>query len=58
MEVLLHEANKDLPYLGELAARGELTPAIEREYALHEVPLAMQRMCEGQVVGKAVITIA
>lgn len=58
VEVLMHEANKDLGYLGELAARGELRAAIEREYALHEVPLAMQRMCDGRILGKAVIAMA
>jgi NADPH:quinone reductase-like Zn-dependent oxidoreductase len=57
MRVLMHEANKDLAQLAELAADGRIHSAIEREYALGEVPLALQRMCDGQVIGKAVIAI-
>ena len=57
MGVLMHEANKDLGYLGRLAAEGRIRSAIEREYTLAEVPLALQRMCDGQVIGKAVIRI-
>lgn len=34
VELLLHKANHDLAYLGELAAAGQLTPVIEREYSL------------------------
>jgi len=55
--LLMHRANADLGYLGELAARGELRPVIEREYSLDQVPLAMQRLCDGLIVGKAVIKI-
>jgi len=58
MELLLHEPNKDLAHLGQLAAEARLHSAIEREYALSEVPLALQRMCDGEVIGKAVISIA
>lgn len=58
MNVLLHEANENLDLLAGLAAEGHLRAAIEREYALSEVPLALQRMCEGDVLGKAVIVIA
>jgi len=57
IELLLHEANKKLAELGQLVAGGQLRPVIEREYPLDEVPLAMQRMCDGLVVGKAVIKI-
>ena len=57
LDVLLHEANKDLAYLAQLAADGSLRPAIERQYALSETPLALQRMCDGEVVGKAVIVM-
>ncbi len=58
LELLLHEPNKDLAYLGQLAAEGRIHAAIEREYRLSEVPLALQRMCDGEVVGKAVIAVA
>lgn len=57
-ELLLHQANKDLGYLGQLAAEGQLVSRIEREYTLAEVPHALQRMCDGLIVGKAVIVIA
>ena len=58
MDVLMHEANKNLGQVAELAAEGSIRPAIERQYSLSEVPLAMQRMCEGAVLGKAVIVMA
>jgi NADPH:quinone reductase-like Zn-dependent oxidoreductase len=58
MNVLMHKANKDLGQLAQLAAEGKIHAAIEREYALHEVPEALSRMCAGAVVGKAVIVIA
>lgn len=58
LDVLMHEANKDLGYLAELAANGGIRPSIEREYTLSETPLAMQRMCDGEVQGKAVIVMA
>lgn len=58
ISVLMHEANKRLAQLAELAAKGGIRAAIEREYELHEVPLAMQRMCDAQVIGKAVISVA
>lgn len=57
VRLLLHEANRDLAYLAQLAAAGELRPAIEREYSLSELPTAMRRLCDGLVVGKAVIRI-
>lgn len=57
MNVLMHEANKDLDHLAGLAVQGHIRSAIEREYELSEVPLALQRMCEGSVIGKAVIVI-
>ena len=57
MNVLMHEANKDLGHLAELAATGRIRPAIDRKYALGEAPLALQRMCDGDVIGKAVIVI-
>jgi NADPH:quinone reductase-like Zn-dependent oxidoreductase len=57
LDVLIHEANKDLGYLAQLAAEGRIRAAIEREYTLAETPLAMQRMCDGDVLGKAVIVM-
>jgi len=57
LDVLMHEANKNLAELAELAADGRIRAAIEREYTLEETPLAMQRMCDGEVLGKAVIVM-
>lgn len=57
LDVLMHEANKDLAHMAALAADGRIRPAIEREYSLEEAPLAMQRMCDGEVLGKAVIVM-
>lgn len=57
LDVLIHEANKDLGYVAQLAADGSIRAAIEREYTLAETPLAMQRMCDGEVLGKAVIVM-
>lgn len=55
--VLMHEANKNLAQIAELAAKSCIRSAIEREYALSQAPLAMQRMCEGKVIGKAVVRL-
>ena len=57
LDVLMHQANKDLGYLAQLVADGGMRSAIEREYTLAEAPLALQRMCDGEVIGKAVIVM-
>jgi NADPH:quinone reductase-like Zn-dependent oxidoreductase len=57
LDVLMHVANKDLGHLAQLAADGRIRAAIEREYSLAETALAMQRMCDGEVQGKAVIVM-
>jgi len=57
LDVLMHQANKDLGYLAQLIADGGMRSAIEREYTLAEAPLALQRMCDGEVIGKAVIVM-
>lgn len=57
MGLLLHEPNKDLDYMARLASEGRLHPVIEREYRLAEAPDALQRMCDGAVLGKAVIAM-
>lgn len=58
VSVLMHEANKDLAQLTQLAAQGSIRSAIEHIYKLSELPLAMQRMCDAQVIGKAVIDLS
>ena len=55
IDLLLHKPNWHLDELAELAAEGQLRSAIERVYPLADVPLAMQRICDGEVIGKAVI---
>jgi NADPH:quinone reductase-like Zn-dependent oxidoreductase len=57
LDVLMHQPNKDLGYLAQLVADGGMRSAIEREYTLAEAPLALQRMCDGEVIGKAVIVM-
>ena len=57
LDVLMHEPNKDLGYLAERAADGSIRAVIEREYTLPETPLALQRMCDGEVLGKTVIVM-
>ena len=58
LDVLLHKANKNLAELAALAAKGSIHSAIGREYALRDTPLALQEMCDGQVIGKAVIIVS
>lgn len=48
---------EDLGFLGELLAAGTLKPVIEHEYTLEQVPEAMNRMGEGHVKGKLVISL-
>ena len=57
IDLLVHKPNRNLAELAELAADGRLRSAIERIYPLAELPLAMQRMCDGAVLGKAVIDL-
>ena len=47
----------DLVELDPRFDRGEVTPVIDSEFPLEEVPKAMRRFGEGQFIGKIVITI-
>jgi NADPH:quinone reductase-like Zn-dependent oxidoreductase len=55
----LAKANKDdLQFLKELIEAGDLTPVIDRTYALGETPEAIRYLEEGHARGKVVITVA
>ena len=48
---------EDLLFLGERLASGEVTPVVDREYALSEVADAFSYLGEGHARGKIVVTI-
>lgn len=50
------QPNKDLAYVNELWAAGQLKPAIEGPYSLREIPRLIQYFGAGQHQGKVVIT--
>ncbi len=49
---------EDLALSGELLSSGKLTTAIDRQYALEQVPEAMNYMAEGHAKGKIVVRMA
>jgi len=49
---------QDLEELARLVEAGKLTPVVDRQYALDQVPEAMQALVTGQVQGKLVIHVA
>ena len=58
MRMLLVPQNRtDLLAITELCEDGRIVPAIDREYALHEVPEAMRYVTEGHAKGKVVINL-
>lgn len=57
MALLAHQPNKDLSFLAELVVSGKITPAIDRCYPLSQAPMALQRLGEGNVLGKLIITM-
>ncbi|MGB5133293.1 MAG: NAD(P)-dependent alcohol dehydrogenase [Steroidobacteraceae bacterium] len=57
MGAMLAELNpKDLTILGELMQSGKVTPVIDRQFKLSEVPAAIQYLEQGHARGKVVIT--
>jgi NADPH:quinone reductase-like Zn-dependent oxidoreductase len=48
---------QDVALLTRLFESGELKPAIDRSYPLHDVPDALRYQASGQVAGKIVITV-
>lgn len=55
--LIVRRNRQDLAYVTELCQSGKLVPAIDRSYPLSEVPEALQRLGEGRVQGKLVITV-
>jgi NADPH:quinone reductase-like Zn-dependent oxidoreductase len=49
---------EDLLFMNELFEAGKLTPLIDRQYTLNELPQAMHHFAEGHPHGKIVITVA
>jgi NADPH:quinone reductase-like Zn-dependent oxidoreductase len=56
--VVCREHFLGLEHLAELAVTGQVTPAVERTYALEQVADAMRHLSAGQVRGKVVIAVA
>jgi NADPH:quinone reductase-like Zn-dependent oxidoreductase len=55
--VICKEHFSGVELLAELAATGQITPAVERTYPLDQVPDAMRHLESGQVRGKVVIAV-
>lgn len=56
--IFLARSNKeDLTIVGELMARGKVTPVIDRRFSLSEVPEALRYLEEGHARGKVAITL-
>jgi NADPH:quinone reductase-like Zn-dependent oxidoreductase len=51
------ENSDDLTALAELIDSGQVTPAVDRTYPLHEAPAALEYLREGHARGKVVITV-
>jgi NADPH:quinone reductase-like Zn-dependent oxidoreductase len=51
------ENHADLLVLTELIEAGKVRPAVDRTFALSEVPKAIQYLVDGQVRGKSVVTV-
>lgn len=49
---------EDLDVLGDLMREGKITPVIDRQYALSEVPEAIRYLEQGHARGKVVIKVA
>jgi NADPH:quinone reductase-like Zn-dependent oxidoreductase len=54
--MLTRNSADDLAVVAELMTAGLVTPAIERTYALHELPEALAYLGEGHAQGKIVVT--
>jgi NADPH:quinone reductase-like Zn-dependent oxidoreductase len=46
---------KDLAFLAQLSSEGKLTPVIDREYTLEQVPAALEYLGQRHASGKVVI---
>ena len=57
LSILAHEPNRnDLDMLAKYYKEGHLKPVIDNKYSLAEVPQAIQRLLEGNVIGKIIIS--
>ncbi|MEM7132557.1 MAG: NAD(P)-dependent alcohol dehydrogenase [Chloroflexota bacterium] len=57
MGLLLHEPNKDLPYMNEFFEEGKVKPIVDRCYPLADVADAFRYFVDGEFQGKIVITM-
>ena len=56
--IFLARSNKeDLTIVGELIAKGKVTPVIDRGFSLSEVPEALRYLEEGHARGEVAITL-
>jgi len=55
--MLTHNSREDLLLLGELLAKGEIAPVIERTYPMEGVPAAIRHVEQGHSQGKHVIRV-
>lgn len=55
--LMVPQNRKDLISITELCEAGKIVPAIDRRYALSEVPEALRYVGEGRAKGKVVITV-
>ncbi|MCB0127696.1 MAG: NAD(P)-dependent alcohol dehydrogenase, partial [Caldilineaceae bacterium] len=55
--LIVPQSRADSIAMSELCAAGEITPMIDREFPLQEVPDAMRYIAAGRAKGKVVITI-
>ena len=55
--ILGHKPNKDMEFIKELYETGKIKPVIDKIYTLNEVPEALQDLGNGNVQGKAIITV-
>jgi NADPH:quinone reductase-like Zn-dependent oxidoreductase len=53
-----HLNSEDLDVLRDLMREGKITPVIDRQYALSEVPEAIRYLEQGHARGKVVVTVA
>ena len=54
---IAHFEQEDMQFLGELMQAGEVTPVIDRRYALSEVAKAMEYLEAGRARGKVVLSL-
>lgn len=56
--MLVKPNQPDLVFLSELLEAGKITPVIDKQYPLEEVPAAIQYLEAGRAQGKVVITLS